>query len=179
MSAKITVPIDELSIKFNDTWQRKWLLITSGDFAAGAFNMMTVGWGSFGNMWNKPVVTVAVRPTRYTYEFTEKYDSFTICAFPEKYRHVLKSLGTKSGRYEDKINRSGLTPVASELILSPAFAEASLILECRKIYFHDLNPENFLAAEIDTNYPSKDYHRIYYGEILHVSADEGSMTLFP
>ena len=164
-------PID-LSVKINDLWLNKWFLITSGNFEKKEFNTMTVAWGSLGIMWNRPFVQAVVRPTRYTYEFTEKYDSFTMCSFPEKYRNALKLLGTKSGRDTDKIAESGLTPIKSEAVQSPSFDEADLILECRKIYFDDIKPENFIDHSIDKNYPLKDYHRIYFGEILKIFATE-------
>ena len=159
---------DEFSIRINDLWSNKWFLLTSGSFEKNDFNTMTVAWGSFGVMWNKPFAHAVVRPTRYTYEFMEKYDSFTLCAFPAKYKQALKILGTKSGRDTDKIKESGLTPVKSILVESPSFEEAELIIECRKIYFGDIKPENFLDSSIDKNYPLKDYHRFYYGEILKI-----------
>ncbi len=164
-------PID-LSVKVNDLWLNKWFLITSGDFEKQDFNTMTVAWGSLGIMWNRPFVQAVVRPTRYTFEFTEKYDSFTMCSFPDKYRDALKLLGTKSGREGDKIAESGLTPIKSEIVQSPSFDEADLILECRKIYFDGIKPENFIDPSIDKNYPLKDYHRIYFGEILKIFASE-------
>lgn len=164
-------PLD-LSVKINDLWLNKWFLITAGDFDAKDFNTMTVAWGSLGIMWNRPFVQAVVRPTRYTYEFTEKYDSFTMCSFPEKYKAALKLLGTKSGRDFNKIAESGLTPIKSESVSSPSFEEADLILECRKIYYDDINPGKFIDPSINKNYPLKDYHRIYFGEILKAFQSE-------
>ena len=155
----------DFEVRINELWKNKWFLLTSGDFKS-SFNTMTVAWGSFGIMWNKPFVQVVVRPTRYTYEFMEEYDDFTLCSFPEKYKSDLKMLGTKSGRDTNKIEISRLTPVESKKINSPSFSEADLILECKKIYFQDMNPKNFLDPSIENNYPRKDYHRIYFGEIL-------------
>ena len=77
------IPIDQLLLNVSALWSEQWLLLTAGDFRAGKFNAMTVGWGSFGVMWNKPFVQVVVRPTRYTYQFMEQYEDFTLCAFPE------------------------------------------------------------------------------------------------
>ena len=65
-----------------------------------------------------------------------------------------------------------LTPVASTKIAAPAYAEAELILECRKMYWDDVHPEHFLDPGIDANYPRKDYHRIYFGEILYMLGEE-------
>ncbi len=127
---------------------------------------MAVGWGGLGNMWGKPFAHVVVRPSRYTHEFMEKYDTFTICAFPEKYREAVQHLGAKSGRHSDKIAESGLTPIASSKIAAPGFGEAELILECRQIYRDEFDPRGFLDKDIDKNYPLKDYHSIFYGEVL-------------
>ena len=91
-------------------------------------------------MWKKPMIHVVVRPSRHTYQFIETYDTFTVCAFPEEYQRVLGLCGTKSGREIDKIKETGLTPIPSQLIVAPGFAEAELILECRKAYVDEIRP---------------------------------------
>jgi flavin reductase (DIM6/NTAB) family NADH-FMN oxidoreductase RutF len=78
-------------------------------------------------------------------------------------------LGTKSGRDGDKVAESGLTPAASSKVLSPCFAEAKLVIECRKIYLDNLKPEFFQDPTIEANYPTKDYHRFYLGEVVAIS----------
>jgi flavin reductase (DIM6/NTAB) family NADH-FMN oxidoreductase RutF len=162
----------QLIVNFVDIWKNQGMLLTCGDFKQGHFNTMTVGWGSLGVMWGKPFVQAVVRPTRYTYEFTEKYDNFTLCAFPKEYRKALTLLGTKSGKDGDKIKESGLSPMESKAVSSPCFAEANLILECKKIYWDDFKSDNFLNPLLDNNYPKRDYHRIYFGEILEVFGTE-------
>lgn len=147
-----------------------WLLLTAGDFAAGRFNAMTVSWGSIGVIWNKPFVQVVVRPQRFTFQFIEEYSTFTLCAFPRQYRQALSLLGSRSGRDGDKIAASGLTPQAASVAAAPIYTEASLAIECRKLYWQDLDPAHFLDASIQANYPQNDYHRAYFGEILAVSA---------
>ena len=160
------IPATDLRVPPHHLWCKQWLLLTCGDFASGDFNTMTVGWGALGTMWQKPFAQIVVRPGRYTHEFTERFDHFTLSAFPERYRKALTLLGTKSGRDGDKISAAGLTPVASSQVASPGFAEAELILECRKVYRQVMDPAGFLDPTIDKNYPIKDYHTIYYGEIL-------------
>jgi len=167
-----TIPIDEFSLKVHTFWQKQWMILTSGDFNTGSFNSMTIGWGSFGIMWKKPFVQVVVRPTRYTFEFMEKYDSFTLCTLPRRYRKAYDILGTKSGREGDKIALSGITPTSSMHVSAPCYEESDLILECRKIYWQDIDPSNFLDPGISANYPDKDYHRAYFGEILDVRGSE-------
>jgi flavin reductase (DIM6/NTAB) family NADH-FMN oxidoreductase RutF len=160
------IAIENFIAKPIHLWDVQWLLLTSGDFSQNRFNAMTVGWGSIGYMWRRPFVQVVVRPVRFTYSFMEEYDTFTLCAFPKQYHAALQLLGNKSGRDGDKIAEAGLTPVASTTVPAPGYAEASLVIECRKIYWDDVHPQNFLDPEIDKNYPRKDYHRIYFGEIL-------------
>ena len=153
-----------LQVKSADIWLNRWLVLTSGTL--DDFNSMTVGWGATGGMWKRPFVQVVIRPSRHTFQYMEKYSTFTLCAFPESRKEALTILGTKSGRDSNKIAESGLTVMASEVVDAPAYQEAELILECRKIYWQDMNPENFLSESIKENYPQKDYHRIYYGEIV-------------
>ncbi|MCP4546306.1 MAG: flavin reductase family protein [bacterium] len=162
------ISFSDLSVRSHQLWNDQWLLITAGDFASGKFNTMTVAWGSLGTMWNKPFAQIVVRPQRHTYKFTEEFDTFTLTAFGEDQRDALKLLGTKSGRDGDKIAEAGLTPIPSLTVPAPGFAEARLIIECRKMYWDDIKPQQYLYPGIDKIYPAQDYHRIYFGEIVSV-----------
>jgi len=144
-----------------------WMLVAAG--TRDSFNMMTASWGGMGVLWNKNIAICFIRPHRYTYEFIERADTFTLSFFSEQYRDALNLCGSKSGRHVDKAATTGLTPVdgATGAVY---FAEARLVLECRKIYFQDLNPAHFLDSDIHKNYPKRDYHRMYVGEILHCLA---------
>lgn len=161
-------PIDiaQLRLQPHDLFHNQWVLLTAGDFKAGEFNTMTIGWGALGTMWSKPFTFVAVRHSRYTYRFMENYNTFTLTAFPEQYQDALKLLGSRSGRDGDKIKDSGLTPQASLQVAAPSFKEAEIVIECQKMYADDLNPAHFIDEEIYKHYPKRDFHRIYYGEIL-------------
>jgi flavin reductase (DIM6/NTAB) family NADH-FMN oxidoreductase RutF len=163
------IPADELKVRIHSLWDAQWFLLTAGDYAARDFNTMTVSWGSLGTMWNRPFAQVVVRPGRHTYGFIERHPTFTLSAFPEKCHDALMLLGTKSGRDGDKIAEAGLTPQAATTIAAPGFDEAELVIECRKIYSDDFDPARFVDPTIDQNYPDKDYHRIYYGEIVAVT----------
>lgn len=162
------IAIRKIKISPFTLWDTDWFLLTSGDFSKGSYNAMTVAWGSIGNMWNLPIAMVVVRPTRYTYGFINSYPTFSLCGFPKKYRKALNLLGTKSGRDGDKIGEAGLTPIASEIIGAPIYKEADLSIECRKIYYHDFNPSQFLDERIEKHYKLKDYHRMIFGEIVKV-----------
>lgn len=142
-----------------------WMLVTAG--TPDSFNTMTASWGGFGVLWNKDICWCVIRPGRYTYEFIEKNDTFTLSFFTEDYRDALNLCGTKSGRDIDKAAEAGLTPTAGRLEGTTGFAEARLVIECRKLYFQDIDPKHFLDPDIDRNYPQKDYHRMYVGEIVN------------
>ena len=143
---------------------KDWMLITAGD-SPEHHNTMTASWGGAGVLWNKPVAFCFIRPQRYTYEFVEREEFFTLSFFPDGFRQTLQRCGTKSGRELDKAKECGLTPI--ELDGGIAYQEARLILVCKKCYFSDIQPEQFLDPEIDRkNYPGKDYHRMYIGDIV-------------
>lgn len=145
-----------------------WMLITAGP--PSAFNTMTASWGGVGHIWGKDVCWCVIRPQRYTLEFVESNPVFTLSFFNEEHRAALNLLGSRSGRDGDKVADSGLTPVDGPIIGTTTFAEARLVIACRKVYWHDLDPDHFLDPSIEANYPQKDYHRMYLGEIVHASA---------
>lgn len=159
----------ELSAPIVDLWMNRWLLLTAGTLES--CNMMTVAWGSLGYIWNKPFAQAVVRPQRFTRGFMDSSDSFTLCAFPKMYRKDLNTLGTLSGRDGDKLAKTRLSLKPSKRVASPSYNEADLILECRKIYIQDMDPAGFIEKAIDKNYPDKDYHRIYFGEIVSIFVD--------
>ena len=142
---------------------KDWALVTAGDETG--FNTMTVSWGSMGVLWSKNIVTVFIRPQRYTREFLDRFEQFTVSFYPEKQRQALALCGRKSGRDTDKATLAGLTPVFENG--TTYFSEARLILECRKIYLDKIHPEGFLEPSIQGNY-TDDYHLIYIGEITRV-----------
>ncbi len=173
MISRARIPIDDLCLKVVDLWANKWLLLAAGDYHAGRFNCMTVAWGSIGQMWDRPFAQVVVRPSRYTYEFMERYPTFTLSAFAERFRGALELLGSKSGRDGDKIAEAGLTPQASTVVAAPCFAEAELVIECRKMYWDDLEPAHFGDGQIAALYPRGDHHRVYFGQIVAVTGTPG------
>ncbi len=143
---------------------KKWLLLTSG--SREAYNTMTASWGQVGVLWNKNVATAYVRPQRYTFEFMESNDYYSMSFFSEEYRGALKICGTTSGRDTDKAKLAGLTPIFENGYTY--FDEAALVLVCKKLYVQDIAPECFLDKEIDSKNYNNDYHRQYIGEITKV-----------
>jgi len=143
----------------------EWMLITGGN--ADGFNSMTASWGALGVQWEKPVAHCLVRPTRHTYKFIDQCDYYTLSFYDSKYADKLSYFGTVSGRDEDKVKGSGFTPKILDCGAA-CYEEANLILVCKKLYYHDINPAAFKVPEIEDNYPKKDYHRVYVGEIVEV-----------
>ncbi|MDT3427535.1 flavin reductase (DIM6/NTAB) family NADH-FMN oxidoreductase RutF [Paenibacillus forsythiae] len=146
-----------------------WMLITAG--GAEHYNTMTASWGGLGILWHKKIAFCVVRPTRYTYEFMEASDTFSLSFFTEDYRSALEICGSASGRDMDKAEAADITPVED----TPGivyFQEARLVLECRKLYYQDLDPAKFLDEDIHKMYPDKNYHRLYVGEITQVRIKE-------
>jgi flavin reductase (DIM6/NTAB) family NADH-FMN oxidoreductase RutF len=141
-----------------------WMLITAGPI--DHFNTMTASWGGFGVIWNKDIVWCVIRPQRYTYEFMESSEFFTLSFLGEEHRDALWVCGSKSGRDCDKVAETGLSPVAGFTPNTTVFSEARIIMECKKLYTQDIDPTRFVDPAIDTNYPNKDYHRMYMGEIV-------------
>jgi flavin reductase (DIM6/NTAB) family NADH-FMN oxidoreductase RutF len=141
---------------------KDWMLITAG--IRESFNTMTASWGGMGVLWDKKVCFAFVRPTRYTFEFLEKSEFYTFSFLEEQYRDILMYCGTKSGRDVNKVIETNLTPIFGNGTVF--FAEARLVMECRKIYVQDITPDNFLDQTMNEYYPKKDYHRIYVGEII-------------
>ncbi len=149
------VKIEELQFNPFTKIGKEWLLITAGD--SEKFNTMTASWGGVGVYWGKNVVTTYIRPQRYTKEFVDSNDTFTVAFFDETYREALNICGTISGRDINKIEKAGLTPYFVDDTV--AFEEANMIIVCKKLYHGNMPPENFDAKENDKKwYPEKDYH---------------------
>lgn len=143
----------------------EWALVTAGD--EQGFNTMTIGWGALGVVWGKNAMTVYIRPQRYTKQFVDAADRFTVSFFPPSYRRALGLLGSRSGRDGDKVAEAGLNP--AYLDGTTSFEEASLVFVCRKLYAAELEHECFTDAAVDEKvYPERDYHTMYIGEIEHV-----------
>ena len=163
------IQISELNINPVTLIGQEWMLLTAGTKENG-YNTMTCSWGHLGNIWNGPTAVCYVRPQRYTKEFIDREELYTLCFFPG-YKKELGYLGTRSGRDEDKVAKVGLTPVFGEGYTY--FAEAKLVLVCRKLYQAPLKEEYFHDKELmDKCYPERDFHDLYVGQIVKVLVSE-------
>ena len=141
----------------------KWCLITAG--TKESYNTMTASWGAMGELWNKDVCFIFIRPQRYTLEFTEREEYFTLSFFGEEYKKALAFCGRNSGRDCDKAKETGLTPM--EIDGGMSFEESETVIVCKKLFYQDIDPEGFVDKAIDgVCYPEKDYHRMYVGEVI-------------
>lgn len=146
----------------------EWMLLTAGNKKNG-YNTMTVSWGHLGALWGHgkgyPTAIVYVRPQRYTKEFIDRENVFTLSVLGNEYKKQLAYLGSHSGRSEDKVKAVGLTPVFENE--STYFAESKLVFVCKKLYHAPLQETGFVEKSLITeNYPLKDFHEMYVGEII-------------
>lgn len=139
----------------------QWMLITAG--TEHSCNTMTASWGGVGVLWGEPMATIFVRPQRYTKEFIDQQEYFSLCFFPESFRKDLVFCGKESGREKDKIKDCGFTMAYDK---APYMEQADLVLLCRKRYRQSMDG-NAIATEVKERwYPQEDYHDIYFGEIV-------------
>lgn len=142
-----------------------WMLITAEN--NNKANTMTASWGGFGIMWNKNVTYIVLRPQRYTKEFIDNSNTYSLCFFDNKYKKQLAYLGSVSGKDEDKISKTNLT--LSHYDNTPYFEEAEIVITCRKLFAQDFKPESFIEKDlIEKNYPNKDFHILYIAEVEKV-----------
>lgn len=148
---------------------KQWMLITA--MKDNKVNTLTASWGGLGYMWGKDAAYIVIRNSRYTKEFVDSADTFSMCFFDEKYRPAMKYIGSVSGRDEDKIANARLKVQLHEGTETPFFDEARMVLICRKMYAGQLDKENFLMPDIQEKwYKNEDYHVLYIGEVLSIMA---------
>jgi flavin reductase (DIM6/NTAB) family NADH-FMN oxidoreductase RutF len=143
---------------------KEWMLITAGD--ENKVNTMTASWGGLGSMYGKNVAFIVVRPQRYTKEFLDREDTFSLSFLEKEYRDQLNYLGSVSGRNEDKIDKSGLT--LDRFNNTPFFSEATNVLICKKLYVQQMSGDSLLEERYkSTFYPNDDYHYLYIAEVTN------------
>ena len=130
-------------------------------------NLMTIGWGFIGIMWNKPVFIAAVRYSRYTYDILEEADEFAISLpFNGQLKEELIKCGSKSGRNINKFEEYKLKTKPGEKIKTPVLEQCDLHYECKILYKQSLESELIKNKEVKSKYKDHDYHVMIYGEIL-------------
>ena len=137
------------------------MLIVAGD--GTKVNGMTASWGAMGVIWGAPACFAFVRDSRYTKEFMDGSDTFSLCFFGDGYEDMYRYMGTVSGRDEDKAAHCNLT-VAYEGD-TPYYAEAETVIICRKQGAVRMPAETMSETVNEKWYTSKDYHTMYTGII--------------
>ena len=158
--------MDSIELNPFEKFTNQWALVTAG--TKESFNSMTIGWGTMGTLWKLPVITIFIRPCRYTMEFIEKSDYFTVAFFDEKYKKALGIMGTKSGRDTDKVKLSQLTPKFLENGVT--YEEASETYVCKKMYCEQMNKDKFpeLAKIFYEHEKEQEAHYLITGEVIKV-----------
>jgi flavin reductase (DIM6/NTAB) family NADH-FMN oxidoreductase RutF len=146
------------------------LLVSQGK--QGPPNAMAIGWGQIGVIWSKPIFTVLVRPSRYTYNLIEETKEFTVSIVPPGLKDVVLYCGQVSGRDHAKFQEKGLTAIPASHINTPLIKECVIQYECKIVYTHDLIPAGLAASIVADYYPKGDFHRVYVGEILACHREE-------
>jgi flavin reductase (DIM6/NTAB) family NADH-FMN oxidoreductase RutF len=144
------------------------LLITAG--RDGRPNVMTIGWGTAGTIWDRPVFVVLVRPSRHTYTLLDESSAFVVGVPPHSWRETVDYVGKVSGRDHDKFAERGLESIPSLSVATPGIAGCPVLYECQVVHANDLIPDNLVPPLKEAYYARGDYHRVFFGEILTVRA---------
>lgn len=130
-------------------------------------NTMTIGWGTIGYIWNKPIFMVAVRYSRHTYKLLENAKEFTVSIpLNNNLKKELSYCGTKSGRDVNKFEECNLSILEGQKVSTPIIGECELHYECKVVYQQAMEPSVLDKDIKNRNYPNNDYHVLYFGEIL-------------
>ncbi len=143
-------------------------LVTAG--SGDDFNTLLIGWGALGSLWGRPAATVYIRESRYTKEFMDRQDCFTISFYDKQYMKDEMLLGTLSGRDGDKIGKTQLHP--EKLENGVTFREAKVTLVCRKLYAQEMDLAAMPEEIVSRHYANGDMHTMYIGEVLRVIKED-------
>ncbi len=144
-----------------------FLTVQAGD----DINVMTIGWASLGFVWGRPMMTVLVRNSRHTFQIIEKSDEFTVSVPTVNVEKELAFCGTESGKKFNKLKECGLELLPGGKVHTPVIDVQGLHFECKIVYKSPIDPSK-LVESYKHLYPQKDYHTIYYGEIVYSYSTE-------
>lgn len=140
------------------------LLVSRG--REGRPNAMAIGWGTVGVIWQIPVFTVLVRPSRFTWRLIEETHEFVVAVAGPTLKDAVTYCGTVSGRDHDKFEEKGLTAIPSKQVRVPRVRECGIHFECRVVHTNDVIPAQLDGGIRSQCYPRGDFHRLYFGRIL-------------
>jgi flavin reductase (DIM6/NTAB) family NADH-FMN oxidoreductase RutF len=139
----------------------------------GKPNIMTIGWATLGFIWQQPIMTVYVRPSRYTYGLIENARSFSVNVPVKKLARELGVCGSRSGRDTDKAAACGFTMEQGKEKGISIIQQCDLFYECVTVSTNDLIKERIDPEIVKKFYPSDDFHRVYFGRVLHAYEKNG------
>ena len=139
-----------------------FLTVKSGN----ALNTMTIGWATFGVVWSKPIMMVAVRSSRHTFGIIEAAKDFTVTVPAENMQEETAFCGSNSGRNVDKFKKCNLGTIDGRQVTSPIIKARGRHYECKIIHKSAMDPAHLDKSYDSSLYPKKDYHTLYFGEIL-------------
>jgi len=141
-------------------------LLLAATKPSGQSNVMTIGWGTVGIIWGRPIFIVLVRPSRYTYEFIEDSGAFTVNVPTEEMRPWVGFCGSRSGREVDKFAAYQMTISQGQQVAAVTIDACPMVYECKVVHHNDVIPAH-LDREVELGaYKGSNYHRLYYGQIL-------------
>ncbi len=146
------------------------LLVTQG--TDGRPNAMTIGWGTVGIIWGKPIFVVLVRQSRYTWSRLQQNGDFTVNLLPHDLAQAATVCGSKSGRDLDKFAATGLSAAPAQHVTAPIVEQCVVHYECRSLHKNNLDPTHLDPGVLENCYPQGDFHTLYYGHILGAQAAE-------
>ncbi|HHT98451.1 MAG TPA: flavin reductase family protein [Clostridiales bacterium] len=158
-------------IKYNQYSKEALEGLTRGAFLnvshEGQDNTMTIGWGSLGYIWKKPIIMVMVRYSRHTYQMLDEAGEFTVSIpFGDEFKKELVFCGSQSGRDMNKFENCNITTVRAHSVNAPLIDGCDLHYECKVVYKQAMEP-GILCGDLDDKfYKNKDFHVLYYGEIV-------------
>lgn len=131
------------------------VLVSAAD-REGNTNMITVAW--VGTVCtNPPMVTISVRPERYSYHMIEESGEFVINLTTEKLAYAADYCGVKSGRDVDKFKETKLTREKAEYVSAPLIKESPVNIECRVIKKEELGSHHMFLAEVLAVHVDEEY----------------------
>ena len=170
--------MNKIFVNYNENAEKNIEQLSKGAFLTtkdgDKVNSMTIAWGNIGFIWGKPVFMAMVRPQRYTYEIIEKSNEFTVTIPYEELKNAIGFLGSKSGRDMDKLAELNIKTINGEKINTPVLDVEGMHFECKVVYKTTMTAENLNVDINRSKYPGKDYHTLYFGEIVSSYVTEES-----
>lgn len=142
----------------------------------GVANAMTIGWGMVGSVWSRPLWQVLVRPSRYTCELLDRERLFTVNVLPAEMDAAVQLCGKVSGRDRDKLTEAKLTVSEGPATGAPVIEGSVIYYECHVLHSNDFVPEAMVPDIRDGCYPSGDYHRVYWGEVIDARVSKDGLA---